>query len=165
MFTQSDRQKAVREERTRIARELYDSLLQTLLSASMQLGVAANSMPSDSAVKRKLDQTLELMERGIDEARKTLEGLRSSNTRVTDLTQALSEVQHELAVDAEIDFRVSVVGRQQPLRPPIQQEVYRIGKEALVNAIRHSGAKCIQCELEYTDGALHLSVCDNGQRN
>ena len=150
------------EERSRIAQELHDTLLQSFLGASMQLGGAMKSLASDSPVKPKLEQVLELMEQGIEEGRATIQGLRSSDSRPWDLVLALSGVQQELEVPPDIDFRVSVEGREQPLRPAIRQEIYRIGKEALVNAFCHSGAKRVDCELEYTDSDLHMRIRDNG---
>ena len=75
---------------------------------------------------------------------------------------ALSNVRQELAVNSDIDFRVSVTGQQQPLQPAIGREVYRIGREALVNAFCHSRAKRVECELEYTDTHLCMRVRDNG---
>jgi PAS domain S-box-containing protein len=150
------------EERTRIAQELHDTLLQSFMGASMRLGAAMKNLPSDSPVKPKLDPILQLMEQGIDEGRSAIQGLRSSDSRTLDLVLALSGVQQELSVEPDIDFRVSVAGRQLPLRPPIKDEVYRIGREALVNAFRHSGAKRVDIELEYADSDLRLRVRDNG---
>ena len=150
------------EERTRIAQELHDTLLQSFMGASMRLGAAMNSLPPDSPVKPKLDPILQLMEQGIDEGRSAIQGLRSSDLRTLDLVLALSGVQQELSVEPDVDFRVSVAGRQQPLRPPIKDEVYRIGREALVNAFRHSGAKRVDFELEYADSDLCMRVRDNG---
>lgn len=162
MFAQSDRQRTVREERTRIARELHDTLLQTFLSASMQLGVAVDSLPSDSPVKARLDRILQLVDQGIEEGRNTIQGLRSSQCRGANLALALSQVQQEIGVQREVDFRVTVIGRKQPLRSRIANEVYRIGREALVNAFRHSGATHIELKLEYAGGALCLRVRDDG---
>jgi len=150
------------EERTRIAQELHDTLLQSFMGASLQLGAAMKSLPSDSPVKPRLDPILQLMEQGIDEGRSAIQGLRSSDSRTLDLVLALSGVQQELSVEPDVDFRVSVAGRQQALRPPIKDEVYRIGREALVNAFRHSGAKRVDIELEYADSDLRLRVRDNG---
>src|SRR5262249_31733798 len=68
------------EERTRIAQELHDTLLQTFLSASIQLGVAADAVPQESPVKSRLDRVLQIMSRGIEESRTTIQGLRSSDS-------------------------------------------------------------------------------------
>jgi PAS domain S-box-containing protein len=150
------------EERTRIAQELHDTLLQTFLSASMQLSVALDGVAPDALVKPRLDRILQLMNQGIAEGRNTIQGLRSPGSHTLDLVVALSHVQQELAVQPDIDFRVIVAGLQQPLRPPIQEEIYRIGREALVNAFRHSQAKHVEFELEYAESDLRLRVRDNG---
>ena len=150
------------EERTRIAQELHDTLLQSFLGASMRLGAAMDGLPSDSPVKSKLDPILQLMEQGIEEGRNAIQGLRSSVPGTLDLVLALSGVQRELAVEADVDFRVSVAGRQQPLQGPIKHELYRIGREALVNAFRHSGAKRVDFEIEYADNDLRMRVRDDG---
>jgi PAS domain S-box-containing protein len=151
------------EDRNRIAQELHDTLLQSFLGASMQLDAAMKNLPSGSLVKPKLEQVLELMEQGIEEGRATIQGLRAADSPAWDLVLALSGVPQELGLPSDhIDFRVRVAGREQPLRPAIRQEIYRIGKEALVNAFCHSGAKRVDCELEYTDSELHVRVRDNG---
>jgi signal transduction histidine kinase len=61
-----------------------------------------------------------------------------------------------------VDFRVVVTGRPQPLQPTIRDEIYRIGREALMNAFRHSGARTVEVDLEYTARQLRLLVRDNG---
>ena len=150
------------EERTRLAQELHDTLLQTFLSASMQLSVAKDDLGADSPVKPRLDRILQIMKRGIEEGRNTIQDLRSSDSSTLDLVLALSAVQHELAVTSDVDFRVVVAGRQQPLRPSVRHEIYRIGREALVNSFCHSRAKRVEFELEYADSDLRMRVRDNG---
>jgi len=150
------------EERTRIARELHDTLLQSFVGASLQLGAVMKNLPRDSEIKSKLDPILEFMEQGIDEGRNVIQGLRSSGPHALDLVDALSAVQEEYSAQPGVDFRVSVLGQQRPLRSTIQQEIYRLGREALVNAFCHSRAKHIDLELDYTDSSLTMRVCDDG---
>ena len=150
------------EERTRIAQELHDTLLQTCLSASMQLGAAVDAVPEKSPMKLRLDQVLQVMSRGIEEGRNTIQGLRSSDSATRDLVIELSGIERELCCRPDIDFRVNVVGRQQPLNAPIQEEIYRIGREALLNAFCHSRAKRIEFELEYANRELQMRVRDDG---
>lgn len=114
-------------------------------------------------MKPKLDRILELMDQGTEEARKAIQNLRTEDSRSLDLVVALSGIRQEFAVPPDIDFRVSVTGQQQPLQPRIHQEIYRIGREALVNAFRHSGAGRIDFELEFTDSELHMWIRDNGR--
>jgi PAS domain S-box-containing protein len=157
------RQENVRlEERTRIARELHDTLLQTCIGTSLQLGAAVESLPADSQVKPKFDRILQLMQQGIEEGRNAIQCLRSSGSGPLDLIGALSAVPREFWAQPGVDFRATVVGQQQPLRSTIQQEIYSIGREALVNALCHSRAKRIDLELECAERNLTIWVRDNG---
>jgi ligand-binding sensor domain-containing protein/signal transduction histidine kinase len=149
-------------ERTRIAQELHDTLLQGFLSASMQLHVAVGRVPEDSPAKSSLGRILQMMEQVIEEGRHAVRGLRTSNSSSLDLGQAFSRVQQELASQEDIGFRVIVDGQPRPLHPVLRDEVFRIGREALVNAFRHSRAKNIEIELEYAARQLRVLVRDNG---
>lgn len=150
-------------ERTRIAQDLHDTLLQGFLSASMQLHVAADQLPTDSPAKPLISRVLELMGQVMEEGRTALKGLRSSSSRGHDLAQSFSGIQQELALQERIDFRVTVEGHPRPLHPVIRDEAYRIGREALVNAFRHSGASIIEVELEYGTKHLRVLVRDDGR--
>jgi signal transduction histidine kinase len=149
-------------ERVRIAQELHDTLFQGFLSASMQLSVAVDGLPPDSPVKPKLDRVGELIGQAIEEGRNALLNLRATTYRKLDLEQAFSRLPQELAVQGDIAFRVIVNGRARPLRPVLQEEVYRIGREALANAFRHSRATCIEIELQYAARQLRMWVRDDG---
>jgi ligand-binding sensor domain-containing protein/signal transduction histidine kinase len=149
-------------ERTRIAQDLHDTLLQGFLSASMQLHVAADHLPGDSPAKPLVSRVLDLMRQVIEEGRTALQGLRSSDSGVHDLAQSFSEIQQELAFEERIDYRVTAEGRPRPVRPMIRDEVYRIGREAVVNAFRHSRASTIEVLLEYGAKHLRIFIRDNG---
>lgn len=149
-------------ERMRIAHELHDTLLQGFLSASMQLHVASDHVPESSPAKPQLGRVLQLMADVTEEGRKALRGLRSGPQDLRPLEEALSLVPQEFIVEEEIDFRVIVEGSTRLLHPVIRDEVYRIGREALVNAFRHSRARMIEVEIEYASSYLHVMVRDNG---
>ncbi len=149
-------------ERTRIAQELHDTLLQGFLSASMQLHVADDCLPADSKAKPLVGRVLALMNNVIEEGRNAVRGLRLSSGGSEDLEQAFSGVREELAVARGSAFRVLIEGETRKLHPVIREEVYRIGREALVNAFRHSHASNIELELEYASSYLRLLVRDNG---
>jgi signal transduction histidine kinase/ligand-binding sensor domain-containing protein len=149
-------------ERTRIAQELHDTLLQGFLSASMQLHVAADRLPDNSPVKQSLSRVLQLMGQVIEEGRNAVQGLRSPQNASNDLEQAFSRIQQDMGIQEEIGFRVIVEGQPRPLHPILRDEVYRIGREALVNAFRHSRAKNIEIELEYAANCFRFLVRDNG---
>jgi len=161
--TQKNAEAVRLEERARIARELHDTLLQTFQSASLYLGAALDRIAQDSPVKPQLDRVLEIMRQGIEEARNAIQGLRSSRSQTSNVVVALSRIQEELELQVDIDFRVIIAGRQKRLLPEIEHEIYRIGREAVVNAFCHSGAKRVELELEYSDGELCLRIRDNGR--
>ncbi|HLK20771.1 MAG TPA: two-component regulator propeller domain-containing protein [Bryobacteraceae bacterium] len=148
-------------ERTRIAQELHDTLLQGFLSASMQLHVAIDRLPPDSPERTALTKIVELMGQVIEEGRNALRGLRLSGG--FDLEQAFSLVPQDLSTEEDVDFRVIVEGHPRPLHPLVRDEVYRIGREALVNAFSHSKAKKIEAELEYGSSELRVLIRDNGR--
>jgi signal transduction histidine kinase len=149
-------------ERTRIAQELHDTLLQGCLSASMRLHVAVDQLSEGSPAKKSLAGVLDLMRQVIDEGRNAVQGLRSSDGARLDLPQAFSRIRDELALGDDVEFCVIVDGHTRRLHPILRDEVYRIGREALVNAVRHSQAKSIEVELEYSDKQLRVLVRDNG---
>ena len=148
-------------ERTRIAQDLHDTLLQGVLSASMQLHVANDQLSAASAAKPIVVRVLDLMGHVIDDGRNTLRGLRSSGDG-SNLEQAFSQIPQELSVPQAIDFRVLVEGQVRPLHPVIRDQVYRIGREAMANAFRHARATSIEVELEYANHQLRVLVRDNG---
>jgi signal transduction histidine kinase/ligand-binding sensor domain-containing protein len=149
-------------ERTRIAQELHDTLLQGFLSASMQLHVAEEHLPADSPAKALVGRVLELMGQVIEEGRDALRGLRSSKLGSSDLELAFSRIRQEFPVQSQTGFRVIVEGTPRPLRPIIRDEIYLIGHEALSNAFRHAHASDIEVELEYAARHLHIYIRDNG---
>jgi signal transduction histidine kinase len=149
-------------ERTRIAQELHDTLLQGFISASMQLGVADRQLPVDWPAKPIVTDVLKLMRDVIEEGRKAVRGMRLSGGDSDDLERAFSRISQELVVQRAVGFRVLVEGQVRPLHPLIRDEVYRIGREALVNAFHHSEAASVEVELEYADRELRVLVRDNG---
>jgi signal transduction histidine kinase len=149
-------------ERTRIARELHDTLLQGVISASMQLHVAVEQLPTDSTVNPLFARVQQLMGQVIEEGRNTVRGFRSVDSATQDLEQVFSRVPEELNVKEQIDFRVVVGGHPQSLHPVIRNEVYSIGREALVNSFRHSRASRIEVELEYSSNQFLVLVRDDG---
>ncbi|MGB2635331.1 MAG: two-component regulator propeller domain-containing protein [Candidatus Acidiferrum sp.] len=149
-------------ERTRIAQELHDTLLQGFMSASMHLHVADDCLPADSPAKPLVTRTLQLMTRVIEEGRNTVRGLRSSDAGQQNLEEAFTRLQQELAPSGHAEFRVLIEGTPRPLRPVIRDEIYSIGREALTNACRHSKATEIIVEIEYSGNQLNVLVRDNG---
>jgi signal transduction histidine kinase len=150
-----------REERTRIARDLHDTLFQGLLGASMILHRAVDGLPADSPSKNALSRALSLIYQVIEEGRAALDGLRSRVDSPTNLEKAFANVRDEFT-PAGPQLRIYVMGLPPALDPAVQDQVYLIAREALVNALRHSGATMIEAEIEYLPSKVRVVVRDNG---
>jgi ligand-binding sensor domain-containing protein len=153
-------------ERTRIAQELHDTLLQGFLSASMQVHIVTDRLASDSPLKPTLTRALELMRQVIEEGRNAVRGLRSGLGVPVSLEHVFSHiheelVQHETCLEP-VDFRVVVEGEPRSLHPLLRDDVYRIGREALINSFRHAKAGKIEIELNYMRNRLLVIVRDDG---
>lgn len=149
-------------ERTRIAQELHDTLLQGILAASMQLHAAVDRLPADCSERQRISDVTQLVERAIDQGRCVLRGLRSPGVHLKSLGEAFARVPNDLGFEAPTGFRVVVLGKERQLRTAALDEVYRIGCEAIVNACRHSRARKIEAEVEYGRTDLRIVVRDNG---
>ena len=130
--------------------------------AAMQLDVAVDQLPPDSPALPAMNRVLQLMGQVIDGGCNALRGLRSSIESADDLKSSLSRVPTELGNQQGVDFRVVVEGLALPLRPTIRDDVFGIGREALVNAFRHSHARSIDLRLGYSASQLRIVVCDDG---
>src|SRR5262249_11841523 len=151
------------KERIRIARELHDTLLQVFLSASMQLCLADDWLPADSPAKPMLRRTLDLVRKGINQGRATLLGLRSPVLPDGSLEKALCDVRNDFAPCEGTRFRIVIVGESKPLEPAVQEQIFLIAREALLNALRHSEASSVEVEIEHLQRKLRVVVRDNGK--
>jgi signal transduction histidine kinase len=147
-------------ERTRIAQELHDTLLQGFFAVSLQLRTAVDGLPQ--GLPERFGPALELMDRALEEGRRAVQGLRSAQDGYCSLGQALAHVPKDLGLPAAPGFRVVVEGRQRELRAGLREELYRIGREAIVNAHLHSRARQIETEIEFRPAELRIAVRDNG---
>jgi len=149
-------------ERTRIAQELHDTLLQGFFAVSLRLRTAADLLPADSAAKGQFSGVLHLMDSVLEEGRRAVQGLRSSQDLYPSLGHALAGVPSDLGLLSPAGFRVVVEGQKRELKAALRDEIYRIGREAIVNAYRHSRANRIEAEVEYRSSGLRIAVRDNG---
>jgi signal transduction histidine kinase len=149
-------------ERTRIAQDLHDTLLQGVISASMQLHVANEHISDDSPAKPVVGRVMQLMGHVVDEGRDAVRGLRSGSGDSDDLGTAFAQVGKEFTTDQTKDYSVIVEGTPRQLHPIIRDEAYRIGREALTNAFRHSRGSKIEVELEYAAKHFKVLIRDDG---
>ena len=110
-----------------------------------------------------LARALRLVPQAIEEGRVVLQGLRSAPTTSMSLEDALSKLGDECTPESTVHFRILVSGHSRAMKPTIQDQIYLIAREALVNALRHSEATSIEAEVEYLPGRLRVAVRDNGR--
>jgi ligand-binding sensor domain-containing protein len=149
-------------ERTRIARDLHDTLLQSFQGLMLRLQVVDNLLPEGTA-KSKLEKTLQLGDQAITEGRTAVYDLRSSTTTTNDLAEALTAVGEELAAIDGPNFRLEIEGAHRELHPIIRDETYRIAREGLRNAFSHAEARHIEVELRYRERAMEVRIRDDGK--
>lgn len=148
-------------ERARIAQDLHDTLLQGVISASMQIDVVQDHLPDDSSAKPMLLRVLQLMRQVTEEGRQALRGLRTIDNSAS-LEVALNRMLSEWGSTRDLENIVTIQGHSRLLAPAVFDEVYRIGREAYKNAVAHSGAARIEITMRYGARAFLLSVTDDG---
>jgi signal transduction histidine kinase len=155
-------------ERTRIARDLHDTLLQSFQGALLRFQSVANVLATrPDEARRRLERALDQAEAAITEGRDAVQGLRASTTTVNDLANGIAVIGAELTGDPaagsmpRLDVEVDGVSRD--LNPVVREEAFRIAGEALRNAIKHSGAQHVTVTIHYERRQLRLVIRDDGK--
>ncbi len=156
-------------ERTRIARDLHDTLLQSFQGLVFRFQAARYQLPErPEEASEALDSALISADQALAEGRSAIQELRSGSSRESDLEQMLLALGRELAssqdgVASAPPLRVIVEGKRRAKPAIMREEIYRIARELLRNAFRHARAQNIEAELRYDDDAFLLIVRDDGK--
>jgi ligand-binding sensor domain-containing protein/signal transduction histidine kinase len=155
-------------ERTRIARDLHDTLLQSFHGLLLRFQTVSVLLPERPIeAKEKLDSAIEQAAGAITEGRDAVQGLRASTVERNDLELAISTLGEELENDSSnhrrTTFRVSVEGEARDIHPILRDEIYKIATEALRNAFHHAQAKHVEVEIRYDHDEFRLRVRDDGK--
>jgi signal transduction histidine kinase len=156
-------------ERTRIARELHDTLLQSLHGLMFRFQAARNLLPlRPEQAMQDLDGAIARTEQAIAESQGAIQDLRSEPVAQSDIAELLTATGQELAAfeNANRDgpiFRVIVEGERRRLSPILQEEVYWIARELVRNAFRHASAHRIEAEIRYENHWFRLRIRDDGK--
>ena len=155
-------------ERTRIARDLHDTLLQSFQALLPRFQAAIYKLPEDAVDARKtIEEAVDQASEAITEGRDAVQGLRMSTVEKNDLAVTIRTVGEELASaetnQASPNFTVVVEGASRNLHPILRDEVYRLAAEALRNAFRHATAQNVEVEIRYDAKYFRLRVRDDGK--
>jgi signal transduction histidine kinase len=148
-------------ERTRMARDLHDTLLQTIQGSKLVADDALDSSTDLIRMRRAIEQLSVWLAQAMQEGRAALNSLRTATTRINDLAEALRDVTQDGLIPVSMAVTFSVVGDTREMHPIVHDEIYRIGHEAIRNACLHSGSSQLEVELRY-EHRLTLRVSDNG---
>jgi signal transduction histidine kinase len=151
-------------ERARLSREIHDTLLQSLVGVALQFDAMANAPKATSdGQKDRFVRMRKQVEEYIREARQSIWDLRSPKLQTQDLAAALREAGERATEPAGVGFSIHVSGAPRRLPARVEEQVLRIGQEAVVNAVRHAHAERVSIELAYDSSRLVLRVNDDGQ--
>src|SRR3984957_20437213 len=149
-------------ERTRLARDLHDTLLQGFQGLMLRLQALDELLPQGEA-KDELEQTLNRADQVVAEGRRAVHDLRLSTVVTNDLARAVKALGDELSSEDSATFELLVEGERRELHPIIRDEVYRITREALRNAFSHARARHIEAEITYGEQLFRLRTRDDGE--
>jgi signal transduction histidine kinase/ligand-binding sensor domain-containing protein len=148
-------------ERTRLARELHDTLLQTIQGSKMVADDALDQPSDPDHMRRAMERLSQWLGQSMGELRTALNSLRTSTTQGNDLAESLRRASEDCLVKGKMRVTLSVTGPAQEVHPIVRDEVYRIAYEAIRNADIHSGASQLEIELTYSRD-LVMRIRDNG---
>jgi signal transduction histidine kinase len=151
-------------ERVRIAQELHDTLLQGFMGVSLRLKsveLASPGLPAETA--ERLAHVQAMADEALREARESVWDLRSPELDHADLADALLIRARGETGDAGAEVKLTVTGSRRRLAREVEVTAFRIGSEAVVNGVKHGGARTITIVIDFGDRTLTLSVRDDGR--
>lgn len=154
--------RAIVDERERLALEMHDTLAQSYAGLGFQLEALCRQAAPDSQMSSRLHSTLNMVRAGHQEARRNIAAMRPGDLEQLGLAKALELAAHSIVQGGSIRISTSVTGepRQLPLR--VADTLYRIGQEAIANAVRHGHPQNITLRLTYARPSVRLVVRDDG---
>jgi signal transduction histidine kinase/ligand-binding sensor domain-containing protein len=151
------------EERERIARDLHDTLLQSVQGLILKFHAIAKQIPRDEPAHDALEKTLDDADEVLAEGRDRLRNLRATSIPFGGLPAAFERVAEETPQGADATFKTVVEGKVRELHPMVREECYWIGREAVVNALTHSNGSKVEVEITYDPRQFRLRVRDDGR--
>jgi signal transduction histidine kinase len=150
-------------ERARMAREIHDTLLQSLAGLELQVSAVSSQLePSQHGARRTLERVRRQIQFDVSEARQSIWGLRSPALDRRDLPSSLEEMCRMVADAGRVPFAFELIGAPGAASRKTEEHLLRVGREAVNNAVRHAGARRIRVDLEYAASSISLRVIDDG---
>ncbi len=155
---------AILSERNRLAREIHDTLAQGLTATSVQLRLVKKlANGASDEMSQHLDLAQQLVRGSLAEARNSIWNMRSQVLETGDLAGALENILKQMADGSDLETVFAVTGRKRRLAPVMENNLLRVGQEAITNAAKHARAKHVKVTLNYGEKQFILTVADDGR--
>jgi len=154
---------AILDERTRIARELHDTLLQGFTGVGLQLVAVTNRVEGPPEIVAALRDVLALAQRTLESARRAVWDIRPAPSTGGDVVPTLRVAAEEGVRGADLSLAFAVEGSVQPIEPDVETALLRVAQEAIANVVKHAAARTVRVVLTYEPTAIRLAVSDDGQ--
>lgn len=149
-------------EREHIARDLHDTLLQSVQGLILKFQALAGRMPDQDPARQEMEKTLDYADQVLVEGRDRVRNLRSASVSVVELPAAFQRVVEQFSPDCAAALKTVVGGSVRELNPMALEESYSIGREAIINALQHSQCRNIEVDIIYDSREFRLRIRDNG---
>src|SRR5690606_35317521 len=150
------------QERERIARELHDTLLQSVQGMMLSFQAVADSLPAESRARDSMKRSLDRAEQVIAEGRDRITGLRGQIAPAEDLVIAFQSLPQEAGLPCGAFYRVNSSGEPLALQNAVRDAFYQVGREAVFNALRHARATQITVSINYGSDTFEMHIVDDG---
>jgi len=154
---------AVLDERTRLAREIHDTLLQGFTGVALNLLAATTRVTGPPEIIASLRELVTLSQKTLEDARQAVWDMRSPALTGGDFATALRATAADRLHGTGVDLELGIDGTPRPLDPEVEAAVFRVAQEAVANVVKHAAAKRVQITLGYQARGVRLSVIDDGR--
>jgi signal transduction histidine kinase/ligand-binding sensor domain-containing protein len=154
---------AMLDERTRLARELHDTLLQGFTGITLQLQALHHRLAGTPEIADGLSRVLTVADATLRDARLMVWDMRSPELEKQDLVVALESAARTAIGAQAVELRYTVQGHRRRLSPLVETAVLRIGREAVANAVKHARPNLVAVDLKYTTDTVSVTVLDDGR--
>ena len=163
-LAKQQRHAAVLEERTRLARDIHDTLAQGFTGVIVQLDAAVEALRDEEpeGAAKHIRRARDLARESLGEARRSVRALRPGVLEEASFCEALRNTIEKVTIDTPLRSQFHVEGEPREMTPDVEKNLLRIGQEALTNALKHARASAFQARLCFEAEAVRLELCDNG---